>query len=251
VTTPPAARPAALDKVTAPTVAILESTWAAIRRHHRELPAVAFVIGSGTVNSKNGEWTAGHFAPARWADDLAATDYARHEVFVAGELLKSGPLSVLATLLHEAAHALAHVREVKDTSRGGRYHNTLFRGVAQEVGLTVEQMGKNGWAATALSPETADRYRVALERLAKITSHRKAETRAEATGRKSNNNGVAASCPTCGRKIRMSRSVNEAGPIMCWPCLAEALADGYLELTDLSVLEDLGEFAFTAEGEAE
>jgi hypothetical protein len=27
------------------------------------------------------------------------------------------------TILHEAVHALAHVRGVKDTSRGGKYHN--------------------------------------------------------------------------------------------------------------------------------
>jgi hypothetical protein len=26
-------------------------------------------------------------------------------------------------MLHEAVHALAHVRGVKDTSRGGKYHN--------------------------------------------------------------------------------------------------------------------------------
>ena len=33
------------------------------------------------------------------------------------------PADVLDTLLHEAAHALAAARGIKDTSRQGRYHN--------------------------------------------------------------------------------------------------------------------------------
>ena len=49
---------------------------------------------------------------------------------------------VLATLLHEAAHALAHARGSKDTSRQGRYHNTKFKNCAEEVGLTVEHDDK-------------------------------------------------------------------------------------------------------------
>ncbi len=34
-----------------------------------------------------------------------------------------GAADVLGTLLHETAHALAHVRDIKDTSRQGRWHN--------------------------------------------------------------------------------------------------------------------------------
>ena len=39
------------------------------------------------------------------------------EVFVGDEGLARGPADVLGTLLHEAAHALADVRGIKDTSR--------------------------------------------------------------------------------------------------------------------------------------
>lgn len=49
------------------------------------------------------------------------------EVFVGGEGLARGPADVLATLLHEAAHALAHVRGIQDTSRQGRWHNAQFK----------------------------------------------------------------------------------------------------------------------------
>jgi len=58
----------------------------------------------------------------RWHDDARQLP----EVFVGGEGLARGPAEVLGTLLHEAAHALADVRGIKDTSRQGRWHNARF-----------------------------------------------------------------------------------------------------------------------------
>jgi hypothetical protein len=58
------------------------------------------------------------------------------ELFVAGECLAEGPRQTLQTMLHEAVHALAHVRGVNDTSRGGKYHNKReFVALAGELGL--------------------------------------------------------------------------------------------------------------------
>ena len=48
---------------------------------------------------------------------------ARPEVFIATELLADGAADVFGVLLHEAAHAIAAARDIKDTSRQGRYHN--------------------------------------------------------------------------------------------------------------------------------
>jgi hypothetical protein len=43
-------------------------------------------------------------------------------------------------MLHEAVHALAHTRGVKDTSRGGKYHNKReFVTLAGELGLAWPQ----------------------------------------------------------------------------------------------------------------
>ena len=59
----------------------------------------------------------------------------RPELFVAGECLAEGPRQTLQTMLHEAVHALAHARGVKDTSRGGKYHNKReFVALAGELG---------------------------------------------------------------------------------------------------------------------
>ena len=54
---------------------------------------------------------------------------------ISGEGLRRSPREVLGTLLHEAAHALAHARGIKDTSRQGRYHNKHFKTLAEELGL--------------------------------------------------------------------------------------------------------------------
>ena len=61
----------------------------------------------------------GHFAPSRLRDGAEAL----HEIRVTGSSIRRGALSVVTTVAHEAVHALAKARGVKDTSRGNRYHN--------------------------------------------------------------------------------------------------------------------------------
>jgi hypothetical protein len=52
-------------------------------------------------------------------------------------VLVRGPADVLGTLLHEAAHAVAHVRGIKDSSRRGCWTNTRFKALAEELGIEV------------------------------------------------------------------------------------------------------------------
>ena len=70
---------------------------------------------------------------------------------ISGEALRLTPAEVLAVILHEAAHALAHARGIKDTSRQGRYHNKQFKTCAEELGLTVEHDQRNGWSASTIT----------------------------------------------------------------------------------------------------
>jgi hypothetical protein len=212
-TTAAASRKAAT--LTSGIVAAIEGTWAAIARRHPDLPArVAIVVSSGTAGNPKMA-TLGHFAVGRWT----TTDgESIHEVFVAGELLAQGAARVLATLLHEAAHTLAHVRGITDTSRGGRYHNTRFRALAVELGLDVAQAGTIGWSATTLADGTAATYAAAVRKLdAALAAYRHGE--APGTGRKSSNNGLVLEC-ACDepRKIRVSRTVADLGPIRCRLC---------------------------------
>ena len=47
------------QRITSPLVKSLEDTWAVIRRHHPELPTVAFTLGSGTETTSSHR--RGHF----------------------------------------------------------------------------------------------------------------------------------------------------------------------------------------------
>lgn len=158
------------------------------------------------------------------------------ELFVGGEGLALGSEAVLATLLHEATHGVAHVRGVKDTSRGGRYHNKRFAALGEELGLRVSQVPQIGWSGTELRAETVQRYADQLHELsAAITAHRYAEGYLpgmgpggedggdDGDGEESSGaarrpkNGVVLICG-CGRRIRCSTAVAASGPIRCGVC---------------------------------
>ncbi|WP_433575566.1 hypothetical protein [Nocardia brasiliensis] len=198
------------DTITGLLVSALEHAWAAIRSHHPDVPDVVLTVGSG---SAGGDLTLGHFAPNRWVRG----EYELHELFVGGEGLQRGPTDVLGTLLHEAAHGVAVARDVKDTSRQGRWHNERFRAIGEELGLTLSHHPKLGWSLTAVRDDTQRLYRDELEELTfALVAYRRREPERRG-GRKSSNNGLSAECG-CGRKLRLSRSAFEAGGIRCEVC---------------------------------
>jgi curved DNA-binding protein CbpA len=189
---------------------VLEDTWMEIRRRNPEIPAVVIIIASGT-NGKHPRF--GYHAPGRW--NVAGEQ--RTEIMISGEGLRRSSADVLATLLHEAAHALAHARGIKDTSRQGRYHNKHFKICAEELGLTAEHDQRNGWAASAITPATLAAYARQLDALVQaMTLWRHGETTTGAAPRR-NTNFIAAICP-CGRTIRAAASTLAEAPITCAAC---------------------------------
>ena len=192
-------------------VASLERTWQAIAGRHPDLPAAVIVVAAGSGRRRN-ELKLGHFAAGRW--DVAGK--ANPEVLVGGEGLRRGAHDVLGTLLHEAAHGLAHVRSIKDTSRGGRYHNRRYQQLADELGLEVRQDGPLGWSATGVTPATSASYGDVLEDLAAaLVLWRRAEA-ADGNGARSRN-PLPCRC-RCGRRIRVSARTLEEAPITCGRC---------------------------------
>jgi len=74
---------------------------------------------------------------------------------------------------HEAAHALADRRGIKDTSRQGRYHNRRFKRLAEELGLHVDHDPTLGWSPISLPDTTAQQYASAIAALdPALTAHR-------------------------------------------------------------------------------
>ncbi|WP_198954429.1 hypothetical protein [Kineosporia sp. R_H_3] len=230
--------------LSSPIVAALEQAWTAIQARHPQIPDVVIVLASGSVGAPRGALKLGHFAAMRWthaeateiAETVGASGSALGEVFVGGEGLALGAVDVLGTLLHEATHALAHVRGVKDCSRQGRYHNRKFRDLAEELGLDVREVPVIGWSDTHVPAATRDEYAATLTSLtAALTLHRRAEggmpvtapddeaagadpsTGSGSAGPNSSRNGAAARCG-CGRRIRVTASVLALGPITCGLC---------------------------------
>jgi hypothetical protein len=199
---------------TAALVSAVEATWATIQENHPDTPDVIVTLGAGS-GGKGGGLRLGHFAPSRWVREGEAD---MHELFVGGEGLSRGAVGVLGTLLHEAVHGVAATRAIQDTSRQGRYHNKRFQKLAGELGIEVEHSESLGWSTTTVPDATAELYADQVAQLAgAITAYRHPEASSAAGGRKSNNNGQALVCG-CGRKIRASAAVVEAGPILCGLC---------------------------------
>jgi hypothetical protein len=198
---------------TARLVSALEAAWSAIRSRHPEVPAVVVVVASGSPKRAAAMLTLGHFAASRWQYG----DTRLAEVMVSGEGLARSAPEVLATLLHEAAHGLAHAHNIKDTSRQGRWHNHHFKTIAEQLGLAIAKDPKIGWSVTAITDATVTRYTDVLVELAgAMSAYRHCEpldTPAATTSR----NGVALECG-CPRKIRVSLSVHAEGPIICGLC---------------------------------
>ena len=237
-------------------VAALERAWAAIQRRHPDVPPVVVTLGAGSLGQPAGQLTLGHFAARRWATrdvDATAADPAGlsagiAELFVGGEGLIQGAESVLETLLHEAAHGVADVRKIKDTSRQGRYHNARYKVLGEEMGLTISQHPQIGWSLTELAPGTAEEYVDELEDLAAaLVAYRYAEGQvpiapgdpgadgeggaagggeagAVGGGRRPKNGLVLVCGCAKPRKIRASAAVVDLGPILCGLCRQEFAA---------------------------
>jgi hypothetical protein len=143
------------------------------------------------------------------------------EVFITAEGLDRGAGDVLATLLHEAAHAIAHKRGIKDTSRQGRYHNQRFKEIAEELGLEVCRDRQIGWSLTSLSDTTANAYNATVAELAVALSMRPRNPCSIAPHRKVSRNGATLVCE-CGRRTRSARTVLAPAAI-CGVCSSGVL----------------------------
>ncbi len=191
-----------------PLLAALEHTWATIRARHPEVPDAVLVVASGGDAKR---FHLGHFAPDRWQ----VNGTGRHEVLVGGEGLQRGPVDVLATLLHEAAHGLAQARSIKDTSRQGRYHNRRYATLAAELGLDVACQERFGWSLTTVPDATTAAYTTELDEIRTALVLWRYLDQHASRGR--SRNLLACVCP-CGRRIRAATATLADAPIVCGAC---------------------------------
>ncbi|MFE2749614.1 hypothetical protein ACFXKX_35740 [Streptomyces scopuliridis] len=160
-------------------IAALEKCWTAIQKNHRDLPPVLFISGTGVPRRQTEKprkstdapkrrhyVTRGHHWADRWA--VAEEEHRLAELFVAGETVRDGGEEVLKTLLHEAAHALAHVRKIQDTSKGDhRWHRKEFAQLARETGLEPPRRSEKplGFSNAVLTDATRKKYAAIIRQL--------------------------------------------------------------------------------------
>ncbi|WP_326655631.1 hypothetical protein [Streptomyces sp. NBC_01750] len=153
-------------------IAALEKCWAAIQKNHPDVPPVLFISGTGIPRRQTEKPRQSTDAPRRrhyptrghhWADRWAVAEAEQRlaELFVAGETIRDGGEEILKTELHEAAHAIAHVRRIQDTSKGDpRWHRKEFAQLAREVGLEPPRKSEKplGFSNCTLTDATRKKY---------------------------------------------------------------------------------------------
>ena len=96
-----------------------------------------------TVQSKPG--TYGHCTTAKvWQ----RKDGGAYELNIAAEVLNYPIEETLDTMLHEMVHLYCREHNIKEVSRGGKYHNGRFKAEAERRGLTCIPCGQYGWNTT-------------------------------------------------------------------------------------------------------
>ena len=176
-----------------------------------ELPEPAILVQS----RGNKKLTLGWCTVAKvWKNEL--TQEEKYEINLVAEALNRGVYPVMATLLHEMVHLHNLVNDIKDTSRGGTYHNMKFRQVAEEHGLIAEHEDRIGWSVTKLTGLTMD----LLDSNGfsnEVFSFGRRDYEAEGVGKprkKAKTSSRKYICPCCGTSIRASKDVN----VLCADC---------------------------------
>ena len=151
----------------------------------------------------------GHYTT--WDNTWVEEGQGYREINIGAETLSRDVSEVLATMVHEMTHHYCAVNGIKDTSRGGTYHNSQgFKRVAEGTGAVsigydprighspttptpalIAFIEEQGWKGVDLSRNTPDR------------------------ATRGRNNGVRKYvCPDCGCSVRATKAVN----IGCLDC---------------------------------
>ena len=173
-----------------------------------------------TVQSKPG--TYGHCSVAKvWQRKNDKT----YEMNISAETLNYPIEEVIDTLLHEMCHLYCRENNIKEVSRGGKYHNKRFKEVAEAHGLTCVPCGQYGWNTTpgdnlveyALNKGWNEILlgRNTLPPAMRTGATGTAQPGAATPGGKRPSSTRKVICPKCGQSARATKKVN----IICGVCM--------------------------------
>lgn len=144
--------------------------------------------------------------------DDESKDGGFYEINMCAEHLTRPFEELCGTLLHEMVHLDNIAKEIKDTSRGGTYHNKKFKETAEQHGLIIDRDPKYGWTITHLNDET--KAFVATLDGSAFQLFRQKQLRLKTSGSGSSRKYV---CPCCGMIIRATKEVR----VICGDCGVE------------------------------
>ena len=101
----------------------------------------------------------GHFTPWQSWDIKESNGNTKKtvEINIGAGTLDRPIENVVATMLHEMVHYYCYVKGIKDTSRGGQYHNSKgFKAEAEKRALHLEYDNRIGWSITSPTEELID-----------------------------------------------------------------------------------------------
>lgn len=137
-----------------------------------------------------------------------------YEISISAGLLNKSIVDIVVAILHQCVHLWDAKCGIKDTSRGGSYHNKRFKESAESHGLEVEYNERNGWADISAS-----------QQLLEFIECQKWEsfslTRTPKTFDSSNLHHRKYFCPNCKKSVRATKIVR----ILCLDCNLEMIED--------------------------
>lgn len=175
-----------------------------------------------TVQSKPG--TYGHCSVAKvWQRPDGNT----YELNIAAEVLNYPIEETLDTMIHEMVHLYCRENNIKETSRGGKYHNGKFKEEAEKRGLECYQCGQYGWNTRAgdnlveyAMNKGWNEIRIGRNNLPPIIRTGGTGTAQSGTAGTEQGGGKRPSstrklqCPCCKNSVRATKAVR----IMCMDC---------------------------------
>lgn len=137
-----------------------------------------------------------------------------YEINICAEYLSRPYDEVAGTMLHEMIHLYNLENGVKDTSRGGTYHNKKFKDAAEAHGLIVEASEKYGWSKTELTSESLLEVHEFMNSIGRTSFdlYREKVEEKKKGGKKSSSRKYV--CPCCGLIVRATKEVK----VKCFDC---------------------------------
>ena len=163
----------------------------------------------------------GHVTVAKsWSKANGET---RHELNIGAGTLDRPIEEVVATMQHEMVHLYCLQNSIKDTSRGGAYHNKRFKAEAEQRDLQISYDSKIGWSIT--QPTDALIEFILEQGWSEIMMNRTEGFSIRGTGGTMGGSGAPCTpkpsnvrkyqCPCCHNSVRATKAVN----LICADCM--------------------------------